>query len=74
MVSAIFLFFRFVFFGFRREGVEVEVEISTRFFSLIFFFLQKNSQNKTGVKPDWPLDGYRYSWRMKDATDGKLTG
>ena len=26
------------------------------------------------MKADWPLDGYRYSWRMKDATDGKLTG
>lgn len=40
---------------------------------------KKKTQNikyikHTGVKADWPLDGYRYSWRMKDATGGKLTG
>ena len=26
-----------------------------------------------GVKPDWPLDDYRYTWRMADATSGTLT-
>ena len=26
-----------------------------------------------GVKPDWPLDDYRYTWRMADATRGALT-
>ena len=26
-----------------------------------------------GVKADWPLDEYRYTWRMADATRGALT-
>jgi hypothetical protein len=26
-----------------------------------------------GAKPDWPLDHYRYTWRMEGATGGALT-
>ena len=59
-----------------REGREVEVEICKKK-KLLLSKKQKPPKYKTpktGVKADWPLDGYRYSWRMKDATGGKLTG
>ena len=70
-----FLIFLIFFSGFvERAEVEKKKKKALSQFdfssSPSFYFLN----NKTGVKADWPLDGYRYSWRMKDATDGKLTG